>query len=101
MCHKGLLERHLDVGIRPATPFTTMVGSASTVRLGLVGDESTSELMNIGEVYEAASESPGSINGKASFASSGEPVVIGGQTIHERDMIAADNDGVVVIRSGT
>ena len=27
-------------------------------------------------------------------------MVIGGQTIHEGDIIAADNDGVVVIRSG-
>ena len=156
MCDEGLPERLLDVGIRPATAFSTMVGSASTVRLGLIGDEGTSELMNIGNVYGAASESPGkiiviqvpnslhahgivgdgaatlamqngfvgalvegavrdthalrdmgfpafsrtispgSINGKASFASAGEPVVIGGQTIHE----GADNDGVVVIRSG-
>ena len=160
MCDEGLPERLLDVGIRPATAFSTMVGSASTVRLGLIGDEGTSELMNIGNVYGAASESPGkiiviqvpnalhahgivgdgaatlatqngfvgalvegavrdthalrdmgfpafsrtispgSINGKASFASAGEPVVIGGQTIHEGDIIAADNDGVVVIRSG-
>ena len=158
MCDEGLPERALDVGIRPVTAFSTMVGSASTVRLGLIGDEGTSELMNIGKVYEAASESPGriiviqvptelhafgivgdgaatlaqrngyvgalvegavrdthalknmgfpafsrrispgNINGKASFASAGEPVVIGGQTIHEGDIIAADNDGVVVIR---
>ena len=157
MGDEGLPERLLDVGIRPATAFSTMVGSASTVRLGLVGDEGTSELMNIGKVYEAASESPGriiviqvptelhahgivgdgaatlalrngfvgalvegavrdthalkdmgfpafsrtispgSINGKASFASAGEPVLIGGQTIHEGDVIAADNDGVVII----
>ena len=44
--------------------------------------------------------SPGSINGKASFVSSGEPVVIGGLTIHEGDIIAADNDGVVVMGDG-
>lgn len=157
MGDEDIPERLLDVGIRPATPFSTMVGSASTVRLGLVGDEGTSELMNIGKVYEAASESPGriiviqvptalhahgivgdgaatlalrngfvgalvegavrdthalrdmgfpafsltispgSINGKASLASAGEPVHIGGQTIHDGDIIAADNDGVVVI----
>ena len=160
MSDEGLPERALDVGIRPSTPFSTMVGSASTVRLGLVGDEGTTELMNIGKVYEAASESPGriiviqvpntlhahgivgdgaatlamrngfvgalvegavrdthalkdmgfpafsrtispgSINGKASFVSSGEPVVIGGLTIHEGDIIAADNDGVVVMGDG-
>ena len=159
MCDEGLPERHLDVGIRPATVFSTMVGSASTVRLGLIGDEDTSELMNIGKVYEAASESPGriiviqvptelhafgivgdgaatlamrngfvgalvegavrdthalkdmgfpafsrtispgNINGKASFASAGEPVVIGGQTIQDGDVIAADNDGLVVIQA--
>jgi regulator of RNase E activity RraA len=158
MSDEGIPERRLDVGIRPAVAFSTMVGSASTVRLGLLGEEGTSELMNIGKVYEAASESPGriiviqvptelhahgivgdgaatlalrngfvgalvegavrdthalkdmgfpafsrtispgNINGKASFASSGEPVVIGGQTIHEGDIITADNDGVVVIR---
>ena len=160
MGDEGLPERLLDVGIRPATAFSTMVGSASTVRLGLVGDEGTSELMNIGKVYEAASESPGRIiviqvptelhahgivgdgaatlalrngfvgalvegavrdthalkkmgfpafsrtispgyiMGKASIASVGEPVIVGGQTIHEGDVIAADNDGVVVIRGG-
>jgi len=159
MCDEGLPERHLDVGIRPATVFSTMVGSASTVRLGLIGNEDTSELMNIGKVYEAASESPGriiviqvptelhafgivgdgaatlgmrngfvgalvegavrdthalkdmgfpafsrtispgNINGKASFASAGEPVVIGGQTIQDGDVIAADNDGLVVIQA--
>ena len=157
MSDEGIPERLLDVGIRPVTAFSTMVGSASTVRLGLVGDEDTSELPNIRRVYEAASESPGriiviqvptslhahgivgdgaatlalrngfvgalvegavrdthalrdmgfpafsrtispgSINGKASFAASGEPVLIGGQTIHEGDVIAADNDGLVVI----
>ncbi len=157
MCDEGLPERLLDVGIRPASAFSRMVGSASTVKLGLIGDEGTSELMNIGNVYGAASESPGriiviqvpnrlhafgivgdgaatlaqqngyvgalvegavrdthalrdmgfpafsrtispgSINGRASFLSAGEPVVIGGQTIHEGDIIAADNDGVVVI----
>ena len=42
--------------------------------------------------------SPGMIMGKASIASTGEPVHVGGQTIHEGDVIAADNDGVVVIR---
>ena len=42
--------------------------------------------------------SPGMIMGKASIASAGEPVHVGGQTIHEGDVIAADNDGVVVIR---
>lgn len=42
--------------------------------------------------------SPGFIMGKASIASVGEPVLVGGQTIHEGDVIAADNDGVVVIR---
>ena len=36
--------------------------------------------------------------GKASIASVGEPVLVGGQTIYEGDVIAADNDGVVVIR---
>ena len=41
---------------------------------------------------------PGYIMGKASIASAGEPVHVGGQTIHEGDVIAADNDGVVVIR---
>ena len=42
--------------------------------------------------------SPGFIMGKASIASVGEAVLVGGQTIHDGDVIAADNDGVVVIR---
>jgi 4-hydroxy-4-methyl-2-oxoglutarate aldolase len=160
MSHEGLPERHLDVGIRPATAFSSMVGSATTVKLRLASNDVPGDLMELGNVYRAKSESPGRIivievptelhafgivgdgaatmarrngfvgalvegavrdthalkkmgfpafsrtispgyiMGKASIASVGEPVIVGGQTIHEGDVIAADNDGVVVIRGG-
>lgn len=42
--------------------------------------------------------SPGFMGGQARVASVGDPVVVGGRTIHTMDVIAADNDGVIVIR---
>lgn len=41
---------------------------------------------------------PGYIVGKSRVASAGQAVRVGGRTIHPGDAIAADNDGVVVIR---
>ena len=41
---------------------------------------------------------PGYIVGKTSAVAVGEPVLIGGRTIHAGDMIVADNDGVSIIR---
>jgi len=41
---------------------------------------------------------PGFMGGLARVASLGEPVVVGGRTIRQDDVIAADNDGVIVIR---
>ena len=41
---------------------------------------------------------PGYIVGKCSAVAVGEPVKIGGQTIHSGDIIMGDNDGVIVIR---
>ncbi len=40
---------------------------------------------------------PGYIVRKASAVASGEPVCVGGRTIHFDDIIFADNDGVIVI----
>ena len=42
--------------------------------------------------------SPGYIVGKASAVALAGPVLVGGRTIHEGDVIVADNDGVIVIR---
>ena len=42
--------------------------------------------------------SPGYIVGKCSVVAIGEPVTIGGRTIHAGDVIMGDNDGVVVLR---
>ena len=41
---------------------------------------------------------PGYIVGKSRVAAAGRPVRVGGRTIHPGDIVAADNDGVVVIR---
>ena len=41
---------------------------------------------------------PGYIVGKSRVAAAGRPVQVGGRTIHPGDIIAADNDGVIVIR---
>lgn len=41
---------------------------------------------------------PGYIVGKSRVASAGQAVRVGGRSIHPGDAIAADNDGVVVIR---
>ena len=42
--------------------------------------------------------SPGYMVGQASVASVGEPVNVGGQTIHQDDLLIADADGAIVIR---
>ena len=42
--------------------------------------------------------SPGYIVGKCSAVAIGEPVTIGGRTIHPADVIVGDNDGVMVLR---
>ena len=44
--------------------------------------------------------SSGYIVNKATTAAVGEPVTIGGRTIHSGDVIVADNDGVIIIRPG-
>ncbi len=41
---------------------------------------------------------PGYIMGMASAVAVGVPVLVGGRTIHQGDVIVGDNDGVVVIR---
>ena len=41
---------------------------------------------------------PGYIVGKATAVSAGEPLAIGGRTIHEGDAIMGDNDGLIIIR---
>ena len=41
---------------------------------------------------------PGYIFGKVSAVAVGEPVLVGGRTIHAGDVIVADNDGVVIVR---
>jgi 4-hydroxy-4-methyl-2-oxoglutarate aldolase len=43
---------------------------------------------------------PGYIVGKCSAVAVGEPVQIGGQTVHADDIIMADNDGVIILRPG-
>lgn len=43
---------------------------------------------------------PGYIVGKSRVAAAGRPVRVGGRTIHPGDIVAADNDGVIVIRPG-
>ena len=41
---------------------------------------------------------PGYIVGKCSAVAVGEPVTIGGQTIHPGDVVMGDNDGVIILR---
>jgi len=47
----GLGEHHLDPGIRPLVPFSTMVGTAVTLRLQ-VADEVTTDLSLVGSAYD-------------------------------------------------
>ena len=152
-----LSDHHLDATIRPALPFTTMVGSAITVKLKIAKDENSANLTGLREAYwnpvhsypiiaiqvpgeldgysifgdgaaTAARKqgfvgalidgavrdtpalqkmqfpvfsrliAPGYIAGKASVASLGKPIAVGGRLIHQGDIILADNDGVIVIR---
>ena len=152
-----LPESHLDPGIRPVVPFTTMIGTAVTVELEAVKDEASADLTPMLDAYQAQSRpgaimviqvprslhghgifgdgaaalarrhgfvgtliegavrdtpdlariefpvwsrtvAPGYIVGKARVAAAGQAVQVGGRTIHPGDAIAADNDGVMVIR---
>lgn len=154
-----LPERHLDPGIRPVVPFTTMIGTAVTVELEAVEDEASADLTPLLDAYQAQSRpgsimviqipqtlhshgifgdgaaslarrhgftgaliegavrdtpdlarmkfpawsrtvAPGYIVGKSKVAAAGQPVQVGGRTIHPGDAVAADNDGVIVIRPG-
>ena len=56
----GLLESHLDPGIRPVVPFTRMMGTAVTVRLEMATDESSGDLSLLRDTY--ASQAPGSFS---------------------------------------
>lgn len=56
----GLLESHLDPGIRPVVPFTRMVGTAVTVRLEMAPDKSSGDLSLLRDTY--ASQAPGSFS---------------------------------------
>ena len=55
-----LPESHLDPGIRPVVPFTTMIGTAVTVELEAVEDEASADLTPLLDAYQAQSR-PGSI----------------------------------------
>ena len=55
-----LTESHLDSGIRPVVPFTSMIGTAVTVELELAKDEGMADLTLLVEAYEAQ-DKPGSI----------------------------------------
>lgn len=154
----GLPQGHLGHGIRPVVPFSTMVGSAVTVRLEVAARKDSADLTPLIAAYESQSEvsasiiviqvpvelhdrgifgegaatmarqhgyvgalvegavrdthdlmamefpvfsrrvTPGYIMGMASAVAVGEPVLVGGRTIHQGDVIVGDNDGVIVIR---
>ncbi len=79
-----------------AATLARMNGFVGALVEGAIRD--THALKEMGFPAFSRTISPGSIMGKASIASVGEPVLVGGQTIYEGDVIAADNDGVVVIR---
>ena len=55
-----LPESHLDPGIRPVVPFTTMIGTAVTVELEAVEEEAAADLTPLLDAYQAQSR-PGSI----------------------------------------
>jgi len=153
-----LPETHLDHGIKPAIPFSKMVGPAVTVRLEPAPNPRAADLTPLIRAYESQPESsgavmviqvppelhergifgggaatmarrhgfvgaliegaardthelremrfpafsravsPGYIVDSVSVAAVDGPVLVGGRTIHAGDVIAADNDGVVVIR---
>ena len=71
-------------------------GFAGAVVDGAVRD--THELSKMEFPVFSRTITPGYIVGKCSTTSVAEPVVIGGRTIHQGDVIVADNDGVIVIR---
>ena len=58
----------------------------------------TQELKEIEFPAFSRTIAPGYIVGKATAVSAGEPLDIGGRTIHEGDAIMGDNDGVILIR---
>ena len=58
----------------------------------------TQELKEIEFPAFSRTIAPGYIVGKATAVSVGEPLVIGGRTIHEGDAIMGDNDGLILIR---
>ena len=157
-CQLDLAETHLDAGIKPVVPFTTMAGTAVTVLLEAVCDESNADLTELTEAYVsqdvksnliiviqvppelhsygifgggaatlarangfvgalvegavrdthdlremqfpafARTVAPGYIVHKSAVTSVSEPVVIGGRTIRQGDVVVGDNDGVVLIR---
>ncbi len=55
-----LTESHLDPGIRPVVPFTSMIGTAVTVELAVAKDEASADLTPLLDAYQAQSQ-PGSM----------------------------------------
>lgn len=55
-----LAESHLDPGIRPVAPFSSMIGTAVTVELEAVEDESSADLTPMLDAYQDQTQ-PGSI----------------------------------------
>jgi 4-hydroxy-4-methyl-2-oxoglutarate aldolase len=58
----------------------------------------TQELKEIEFPTFSRTIAPGYIVGKATAVEAGEPLEIGGRTIHEGDAIMGDNDGLILIR---
>ena len=82
-------------------------GSATLARChGFVGAlidgavRDTEELRAMGFPVFSRTISPGYIVGMATAVAPGEPLEVGGRTIHSGDVIVADNDGVIVLRPG-
>jgi len=57
MFAEGMPQRHLDWCIRPVIAFSTMVGTATTVKLKLGADKDSYDLMEIENVYRTKNES--------------------------------------------
>lgn len=55
-----LADGHLDPGIRPVVPFSSMIGTAVTVELGVAKDEASADLTPMLDAYQSQTQ-PGSI----------------------------------------